>query len=449
MTDRNKNIRGFIDRWKGRGDEKQDTQKFWIDLLHSVFAFDDSVQLIDFEKRVKLEDSTRFIDAYIPQTKVIIEQKSKGVNLSKAEVQSGGDALTPFYQAKRYNDYLPADEKARWIVCCNFERFEIHDMNKPLDEPEVVLLKNLEKECIKLSFLKDIKVKSVRREEEISFKAGKLVGELYEMILPQYKDPSNADTLRSLNQLCVRLVFCLYAEDTGLFGEKDKFYTYLKEFNPGQFRKALIELFKVFDTPYEERDEYMDPELASFPYIKGGIFTDDIEIPLFTQEIIDKLLVKASLEVDWSDISPTIFGAVFESTLNPETRRSGGMHYTSVENIHKVIDPLFFDELKAELESILSIPVKSKRNNALMEYQNKLAVLSWPRLEKTRQPSHLRGVGFGKHFCKQYVHLHLSLNLFIGIRATDVRFFRYKCIATSVSYESEVASMDSSLILTQ
>lgn len=275
--------------------------------------------LLQFEKRVKLDGSTRFIDVYIPQTRVIVEQKSLGVDLSKAEQQSGGDFLTPYNQARRYDNNLPVGEKARWIVCCNFERFEIHNMEKPLAEPEVVLLKDLEKSAQKFSFLTDIKVQAVRREEEISFKAGKLVGELYDLILPQYADPTNPDTLKSLNQLCVRLVFCLYAEDTGLFGEKDKFYKYLKEFNPGQFRKALIELFKVFDTPYEDRDKYMEPELASFPYIKGGIFKEDIEIPLFTEQIIDVLLNKASLEVDWSDISPTIFGAVFESTLNPST----------------------------------------------------------------------------------------------------------------------------------
>lgn len=369
-------IQEFVSRWAGRGDEKQDTQKFWIELL-SALGFKEPSQLIEFEKRVKLEGSTRFIDAYIPDTHVLIEQKSLGVDLSKAELQSGGDSLTPYKQARRYDDNLAVDEKARWIVCCNFGRFEIHNMNRPLDEPEVVLLENLEKEITKFSFLTDIKVKSIRREEEISFKAGKLVGEIYDLILPQYTDPTNSETLKSLNQLCVRLVFCLYAEDTGLFGEKDKFYKYLKDFNPGQFRKALIELFNVFDTPYEARDKYMDPALASFPYIKGGIFTENIEIPLFTEQIIDVLLNKASLEVDWSDISPTIFGAVFESTLNPTTRRSGGMHYTSIENIHKVIDPLFLDDLKAEFEQAAAIPVKSKRDKALTEFQNKLASLKF------------------------------------------------------------------------
>lgn len=377
LTEQRTSAKAFARAWKGHGDEKQETSKFWIELLHDVFGIDSPTTYLEFEKKVRLEGSVRFIDVYVPDTKVIIEQKSIDVDLSKQSCQSGGEWLTPYNQARRYDNNLPLNEKARWIVCCNFGRFEIHDMQNPLGEPEIVLLENLEKDFPKLQFIADIKVDKIRREEEISFKAGKLVGELYDMILPQYRDPNNADTLRSLNQLCVRLVFCLYAEDTGLFGEKDKFYNYLKEYNPGQFRKALIELFKVFDTAYEDRDPYMDPALASFPYIKGGLFTDDIEIPLFTPEIIEKLLVKASLEVDWSDISPTIFGAVFESTLNPETRRSGGMHYTSVENIHKVIDPLFLDELKAELNAALAIPVKGKRDKALMEYQDKLASLKF------------------------------------------------------------------------
>ena len=367
----------FSRRWKGRGDEKQDTQTFWTDLFQSVFGVENAIRHLRFEKRVKLEDSTRYIDVYIPDTKVIVEQKGKHIDLSKVEHQSGGASLTPYNQARRYDNNLPASEKARWIICCNFERFEIHDMNSPLAEPEVILLENLEKDFQKLSFVADVNVDYIRKEEQISVKAGQLVGRLYDLILPQYEDPTNPATLKSLNQLCVRLVFCLYAEDTGLFGEKDKFYSYLSSFKTGQFRKGLIELFKVFDTSYEERDKYMDPELASFPYIKGGIFTEDIEIPQFTDEIVDHLLNKASLEVDWSEISPTVFGAVFESTLNPETRHSGGMHYTSVENIHKVIGPLFLDNLHLELDSICAIAVKARRDKALMEYQDRLSKLTF------------------------------------------------------------------------
>lgn len=368
-------IKEFISRWSGKGDEKQDTQKYWMDLLHSVFGIDNPSKHLMFEKRVRLEDTQRYIDVYIPDTRVLVEQKGMSIDLSKAEMQSGGDWLTPYNQARRYDNNLPVHEKARWIVCCNFQRFEIHDMNCPLAEPVVVLLDDLVRNHVRLSFLVDMTVDVVRKEEEISVKAGNIVGTLYDKILPQYHDPSNLDTLKSLNQLCVRLVFCLYAEDTGLFGEKDKFYKYLSGFRTGQLRKALIDLFKVFDTPYAERDPYMDAELASFPYIKGGIFSDDIEIPQFTDEIVDVLYNQASLEIDWSHISPTVFGAVFESTLNPVTRHQGGMHYTSVENIHKVIDPLFLDSLRDELDTILAVPVKSRRERMLTDFQLKLSGL--------------------------------------------------------------------------
>lgn len=377
IIDRKQAAVEFAARWIGKGDEKQDTQRFWIDLFQSVFGVDNPTKHLMFEKRVRLEESTRYIDVYIPDTKVLIEQKGMTIDLSKSELQSGGASLTPYNQARRYDNNLPIDEKARWIICCNFQRFEIHDMKNPLAEPEVVLLSDFDKDFQKLSFIADVKVDYVRNEEQISIKAGQLVGKLYDAILPQYEDITDAESLKSLNQLCVRLVFCLYAEDTGLLGEKDAFFKYLSNFKTGQFRKGLIELFKVFDTPYENRDKYMDPELAAFPYIKGGIFTDEIEIPQFTDEIIDLLLTKASLEVDWSEISPTVFGAVFESTLNPQTRHSGGMHYTSVENIHKVIDPLFLNELKNELETILAISVKSRREKLLLDFQTKLSNLTF------------------------------------------------------------------------
>lgn len=377
IIDRKQAAAEFAATWIGKGDEKQDTQRFWIDLFQSVFGVENPTKHLMFEKRVRLEESTRYIDVYIPDTKVLIEQKGMAIDLSKPELQSGGASLTPYNQARRYDNNLPVDEKARWIICCNFQRFEIHDMKNPLAEPEVILLSDFDKDFQKLSFIADVKVDYVRNEEQISIKAGQLVGKLYDAILPQYEDTTDAESLKSLNQLCVRLVFCLYAEDTGLLGEKDAFFKYLSNFKTGQFRKGLIELFKVFDTPYEERDKYMDPELAAFPYIKGGIFTDEIEIPQFTDEIINLLLTKASLEVDWSEISPTVFGAVFESTLNPQTRHSGGMHYTSVENIHKVIDPLFLNDLKSELETILAISVKSRREKLLLDFQTKLSNLTF------------------------------------------------------------------------
>ena len=179
--------------------------------------------------------------------------------------------------------------------------------------------------------------------------------------------------------MCVRLVFCLYAEDAGIFGKRNMFHDYLEGYPVKDCRRALIELFKTLDTPENQREDYLESDLAQFPYVNGGLFADEtIEIPPFTEKIKELLLTKASEEFNWRNISPTIFGAVFESTLNPETRRSGGMHYTSIENIHKVIDPLFLDDLKKELESIKKKPVAGgSRTKALSAFQKKLGSLTF------------------------------------------------------------------------
>lgn len=368
----------FAKRWEGKGYEKGHCQPFWIELLGEVLAVERPTDIISFENQVKL-NSTSFIDAYISTTKVLIEQKSIDKDLKKAIPQSDGSLLTPFQQAKRYAAELPYSKRPRWVVVSNFKEFHIYDMEQPQGEPYVLLLANLEKEYDRLRFLVDDGSEHLKREMEISIQAGALVGKLYEAFLKQYLNPDSAETLRALNILCVRLVFCLYAEDSGLFGENHSaFYDYLNAFDDKHKRKALIELFEVLNTPVEERDPYMEPVLKAFPYVSGGLFADDkIEIPNFNADISDLLLEKGSEDIDWSNISPTIFGAVFESTLNPETRRSGGMHYTSIENIHKVIDPLFMDDLTEEFQKIKAEPVEKTRNKKLSAFQDKLASLKF------------------------------------------------------------------------
>ena len=344
----------FILRWRGKGNEKSDTQKFWLEVLSEILGIISPTQYIEFEKPVALEH-TSYIDAYIPSTRTIIEQKSYGVNLEKAVPQSDGQLLTPYQQAKRYSDWLSDSERARWIIVCNFERFLIYDMEHPKAQPDIVLLDDLARDWHKLSFLVDVNAASPKdiHEVEVSVQAGELVGKLYDSLLERYINPDDKASQKSLNIFCVRVVFLLYAEDAGIFGRKDMFHDYLKQFPANQMRRALIDLFEVLNTPMDKRDPYMKEILAAFPYVNGGLFEDEkIEIPNFTDEILDLLLQHASEDFDWSGISPTIFGAVFESTLNPETRRAGGMHYTSIENIHKVIDPLFLDDLKKELEEI-------------------------------------------------------------------------------------------------
>ena len=310
----------------------------------------------------------------------MVEQKSLGKNLRAAIPQSDGSLLTPFQQAKRYCLDLPLSRHPRWIVTCNFAEFDIYDMEKPNAEPERLLLDNLPDELYRLHFLVDTGSDTIRREEEISKKAGDVVGLIYDALLKQYEKCENVKMLpitntntqletgnngtgntstlahsamlASLNELCVRLVFLLYAEDADVFTHL-QFHDYLKQFPASKARRALIDLFRVLDTPPDKRDPYLEADLAAFPYVNGGLFANEnIEIPQFTDEILDLVLRKGSEDFDWKDISPTIFGAVFESTLNPETRRSGGMHYTSVANIHKVIDPLFLDALTERVEAL-------------------------------------------------------------------------------------------------
>ena len=369
--------------WQGRGDEKQETQAFWLALLQKIFGVEEPEKYISFERRVEVDDpktgksTTKFIDGYISQTRVLIEQKGQDVDLRKGYRQSDGSLLSPYQQARRYGGYLPQSEQPRWIIVCNFREFHIHDMNRPNDEPEVLQLADLEKEYHRLQFIIDTTSDHIKKEMDISLKAGELVGVLYDALLEQYQNPNDPETLKSLNALCVRLVFCLYAEDAGIFGRHLMFHDYLSA-HEREARRALIDLFRVLDQKPEERDPYMDDDLAAFPYVNGGLFSDEnIVIPRLSEEIVSLILRRASEDFDWSAISPTIFGAVFESTLNPETRRSGGMHYTSIENIHKVIDPLFLDGLKAELEEIRKIPVERTRKQKLEAFQQKLAGLTF------------------------------------------------------------------------
>ncbi len=261
-------------------------------------------------------------------------------------------------------------------------------MEQPNGEPAHVLLKDLPKDYYRLQFLVNQKDENLRREEKISMQAGELVGKLYDALLAQYIDHENEHSLKSLNALCVRLVFCLYAEDAGLFASHSAFHDYLKNHDKEDVRKALIELFCILDTKPEDRDPYERSELLAFPYVNGGLFADEnIEIPRFNDEILALLLNDCSAQFDWADISPTIFGAVFESTLNPETRRSGGMHYTSIENIHKVTDPLFLNSLTEELDGIIGVSMQKgemkknslspKKVRQLRDYQDKLASLTF------------------------------------------------------------------------
>ena len=365
----------FAERWKDRGYERGESQPFWIDLLSNVFGIETpSDGFITFEDH-RMVDASNFIDGRIRSTKVLIEQKSLGKDLRAGIRQSDGSLLNPFQQARRYVVSLPVSEHPRWIVTCNFSEFLVYDMEQPNGEPEQILLKDLGKEYYRLMFLVDSKSEHLSKEMQVSMQAGEIVGKIYEALLKQYDDNS-PEALRWLNILCVRIVFCLYAEDAGIFTH-DQFHDFLARYEAEDMRRALRDLFEVLNTPQEKRSKYLKDDLKAFPYTNGGLFEEEIEIPQFTEELKQTLLQNASLDFDWSDISPTIFGAVFESTLNPETRRSGGMHYTSIENIHKVIDPLFLNDLRRELDEILEEKVEKQRIKKLDAYQDRLASLTF------------------------------------------------------------------------
>lgn len=384
MATKNKDAVEFVKRWIDKGDEKQHSQLFWTDLLSNVLHSTVNNETVKFEYRVQLGHQS-YIDVYLPDSRVIIEQKGSDIDLFKVAKQSDGTELTPFEQAKRYNVELPFSQKARWIVTCNFKTFLIYDMDQDLKgkEPVRIELEELPERINELQFLATFKNDKIIVEQELSIKAGDLIGKLYDGLIKQYKDPKTDNTLKSLNKLCVRLVFCLYAEDAGLFDRHDChiFGNYIKNTDTKNIRRALIDLFEVLNQKEDERDPYLDEELAKFPYVNGNLFKvvdpHTEEIPNFTDDLKELLVTECSESFDWSNISPTIFGAVFESTLNPETRRIGGMHYTSIQNIHKVIDPLFLDELKAEFEQIKHYKTDKKITQECNDFQNKLASLKF------------------------------------------------------------------------
>ena len=370
-------IKAFVERWTGKGYEKGESQVFWIELLTDVLGVETPSEIISFEDQVKL-DHTSFIDAYIKTTHVMIEQKSIDKDLKAPIKQSDGTLLTPFQQAKRYASELPYSKRPRWIVTCNFKSFLIYDMEQPQGEPFEILLEKLPKEAHMLKFLVVDKSALLKHEMEVSIQAGDIVGKLYDVFLQQYQGEVTENDLHALNVLCVRLVFCLYAEDAGVFA-KDQFVEYLQSFRPENMRMALIDLFRVLDTPPEARSRFLEDKLKAFPYVNGSLFHQQPgeDIPPITEQAADLLIHHASLDFDWSDISPTIFGAVFESTLNPETRRAGGMHYTSIENIHKVIDPLFMDDLNEQFSAITALPKGKQRKQKLEEFQTHLSELTF------------------------------------------------------------------------
>lgn len=374
-TEQRKAAKDFSERWKNRGYEKGEAQKYWMELLQKVFGVEDPFNFVEFEDQVKNENNiTDFIDVVIPSTKILIEQKSIEVDLDKPIRQSNGQLLKPYDQARKYYNNLPKSKLPDYIITCNFKQFNIYDMEKPNGEPERIYLDELESDYYRLNFIVNSKSELLQKELEISKTAGELIGEIYDAFSNEL-DMSNEENQKIVNVLCVRLVFCLYAEDSGLFN-KNLFFNYLKNSDVNHIQNDLLDLFKILNTKEEERNEFTRRDLIEFPYVNGGLFNEEVKIPYFTENIYD-ILVNKTCNFNWSNISPTIFGSIFESTLNQETRRNNGMHYTSVENIHKVIDPLFLNDLIEEFNNIKADRVRKDRKRKLLDFQNKISNLTF------------------------------------------------------------------------
>lgn len=379
----NANAKGFVERWRaildavpeGKNNEQQDTAKFWQDLLVNVLGVPSNsmATFVDFERKVR----GRRIDVFVSDHHFLCEQKSVGIDLDKPEPRNGG-LETPYQQATWYAQHLPYSERPRWLMTCNFETFRLYDLDdeRPEDGVQEFTLEELPNHLYLLSFLTSNESSRLHKEQMLSIEAGARVSRLYDALSKQYHHiDTDKEEQRSLNVLITRIIFLLYAEDADLLQSHFAFGDFCKG-DPSKLRRKLVTLFETIDTPYEERDEYADDDVAAFPYVNGGLFSDQsIVIPQMTEEIADAI-EDASRGFDWREISGVIFGGVFEGTLNPETRHAGGMHYTSVENIERCLRPLFLDELWAELHAAEGERSGAKRQQMLEALHDKISKIT-------------------------------------------------------------------------
>ncbi|MDT3662789.1 MAG: DNA methyltransferase [Anaerobiospirillum sp.] len=372
--------------------ERSFAQPYWQELL-GVLYIKDITKQITFEQPVHLDGAhLGSIDGYIRQTQVLIEHKSSNVDLSRALPQSDGQTLTPYQQGLRYAQHLPSGQPVRYIVLCNFKEFWIYDLDQNRRTPEaikpvIIKLDEFEQQFPRLRFMVDPTMLDYRYpilplRESLSLEAAIRVADLRAKLHDLYQDTEPSLVKQSLNKLCVRLVFCFYADDAGLFRDQDGnklFQSYLDSFPIYWWHWALLHLFQILDTPLAQRPKNERPQLLAFPYVDGGLFevnANDL-IPLFTDEVGPYILYTIGAGFKWSDIAPTIFGEIFESAFAPDSRRASGMYYTALENIHRVIDPLCLDELHNELSSIQQINEPEIRASKLILFQDKLTRLTF------------------------------------------------------------------------
>ncbi|MBR1420199.1 MAG: class I SAM-dependent DNA methyltransferase [Selenomonadaceae bacterium] len=351
-------MQNFLAEWKSRGNEKSDSHQFWDAMFRTFWKILNPNELMKFEVPVQVGDSQCYIDFWIPGTRVIIEQKSRGRKLDKVERQSDGSMLNPFGQAKRYDDHRKTSEKARWIITCNFDEFWIYNLeaDRPENHVRKIKLEELPERFGELDFLVDEHESEIKTAEYVSASAGSLIREIRDLFLNS-KDAMSESEIKSLNKLCIQLVFCMYAEDSEIFPRKI-FLNYLRDLT----NKSLVEVKEDLSNLFwrlslKELPRGIDSRLKKFPYVNISLFDgksleilDQLDGHFDLRQLILKLIDAAEKNI-WSKISPTVFGSIFESVLQDDTRSGGGIHYTSIDNIHKVIDPLFLDNLNSEFKN--------------------------------------------------------------------------------------------------
>ncbi len=344
----------FAEDWKDAAYEKGETQSFY-NAFFDVFGVQRR-SVARYEAHVaKLDNRSGYIDLFWPGV-LIVEQKSAGRDLKAAYEQAG-----------EYFDALPERERPRYILVSDFQTFELHD----LDERETAsfALEDLPAHVEKFGFVMGVQKRTFRDQDPANIEAAELVGRLHDMLAETgYRG-------RDLERFLVRIVFCLFADDTGIFEPRDIFFDFIEARTGGDGADLgpwLSQLFQVLDTPEDGRSAALDEDLARFPHVNGALFDGPLRIPSFDAAMRRALL--DACRFDWSNISPAIFGALFQSVMDPAERRAQGAHYTTEKNILKVIEPLFMDDLRAEFAR-LKARRNSRRRPDLLRFQERLGAL--------------------------------------------------------------------------
>lgn len=329
-TDQNLKVLNFIKEYENSTSEQADKHLFWKDFF-AIFGIDGR-RLYTYEAKVELEnDKKGYIDLFW-KGMLIVEHKSAGQSLDKA-----------FNQAIGYTYGIKQDDLPKYIIVCDFKNFRVYDLDNNTDTR--FTLQELDKHLDSFGFIAGFETKFREEEEKINIKATDLMAELHVRL--KDRDYKGIE----LEQYLVRLLFCFFAEDTGIFG-KNQFTSFLEstKVDGSDLGRSLGHLFKILNTEDSKRQQ--GEPLNAFVYVNGSLFGNDLNFPVFDNLMRETLL--DCTKFDWSMISPVIFGSMFQSVMVGNYRRSMGAHYTSEENIHKVIDDLFLNDLKRELNSLNS-----------------------------------------------------------------------------------------------